>query len=726
MTQKQVFTKIFALIFMATLIFPFGNIKAQETLGVETTEKQVVSPVVTATTTETNQQIIETTTSAEANMDENIEAKDFGVSDSKILPNNAFYQVKSLWQGLRSAFTFNPIKKAELKLQYANENLIEAKKMAETKNNPELVTNALEKYQKQIAGVAKAMENVSEKTKERAANLAEKIIDYSFKQQKLIDSLENKLDTQQTKIAQQAKNQGIESLGKIINGIIPPEQISNKINEVIDNQKGSEFKDFKNLEVLKSVGQKVPEATREAIRQAQQNVLQKLEVKINKLQESEKFQNYIENTGGNKTIQSEIIEEISLGETPQTIAQEPEKAKEQIEKAKNELRQILENKNFEKYLTDLTLIEIIKKHLNEAETAFNQKNFGQAFGQATSGLHQIASLKNLIKKEELQQNKVKEKNKQTEQKEEKRVGMANPASVFCKEKGGSLEIKTDENGGQFGICHLPDGTTCEEWALFRGECPRDNKKQEKTPENKETPKPSCPELSQPICENGIIIPIDKDENGCPSALKCMGLGEKKPIEEPVKCDDKKDTLDSNWCKDGKIVYPVGKDKNGCKFSPICVKSEMEQMPIVGPNVPPAPPSLPSPKPSILPNKSPVDCIQVITPATNNGICKEFPTPCDVPDGWQKVASCSNEQNSINEKILIDKRRQKVNENNTLTVPKNIKDTPSINNLISPAPKPSTNLNLPEKIKINSKKTVLPEGSLGKLGLWEKIKNWLAK
>ncbi|VVB60615.1 Uncharacterised protein [uncultured archaeon] len=35
------------------------------------------------------------------------------------------------------------------------------------------------------------------------------------------------------------------------------------------------------------------------------------------------------------------------------------------------------------------------------------------------------------------------------------------------------------------------------------------------------------------------------------------------------------------------------------------------------------------------------CIQVITPAKNEktGECKEFPTPCSVPDGWEKVDSC---------------------------------------------------------------------------------------
>jgi len=52
------------------------------------------------------------------------------------------------------------------------------------------------------------------------------------------------------------------------------------------------------------------------------------------------------------------------------------------------------------------------------------------------------------------------------------VGMANPASVYCKEKGGTLIIKNTEKG-QIGICQLPDGSEIEEWVLYR----RDHKQQ---------------------------------------------------------------------------------------------------------------------------------------------------------------------------------------------------------------------------------------------------------
>lgn len=53
----------------------------------------------------------------------------------------------------------------------------------------------------------------------------------------------------------------------------------------------------------------------------------------------------------------------------------------------------------------------------------------------------------------------------------KGVGMANPASVHCGKLGGRLEIRTGKDGGQYGVCHLPDGRVCEEWALMRdGAC----------------------------------------------------------------------------------------------------------------------------------------------------------------------------------------------------------------------------------------------------------------
>lgn len=50
------------------------------------------------------------------------------------------------------------------------------------------------------------------------------------------------------------------------------------------------------------------------------------------------------------------------------------------------------------------------------------------------------------------------------------VGMPNPASVYCGQNGGTLEIVTADDGSQSGRCVFPDGSVCDEWAYFRGEC----------------------------------------------------------------------------------------------------------------------------------------------------------------------------------------------------------------------------------------------------------------
>ncbi len=49
------------------------------------------------------------------------------------------------------------------------------------------------------------------------------------------------------------------------------------------------------------------------------------------------------------------------------------------------------------------------------------------------------------------------------------VGMANPASVNCGKAGATSEILSNPDGSQYGMCKFPNGTACEEWALFRGE-----------------------------------------------------------------------------------------------------------------------------------------------------------------------------------------------------------------------------------------------------------------
>lgn len=69
---------------------------------------------------------------------------------------------------------------------------------------------------------------------------------------------------------------------------------------------------------------------------------------------------------------------------------------------------------------------------------------------------------NFTAKEDIQENE--------QQNTGQEIGIANPASVYCIKNGGNLEIRQDEEGNQYGVCLFSDGSECEEWAYFRGEC----------------------------------------------------------------------------------------------------------------------------------------------------------------------------------------------------------------------------------------------------------------
>jgi len=71
----------------------------------------------------------------------------------------------------------------------------------------------------------------------------------------------------------------------------------------------------------------------------------------------------------------------------------------------------------------------------------------------------------------------------------------NPASVFCEQNGGKLELRQDASGGVAGICVFPDGSECDEWAFFRMECqPGDSLKEAVGPASPEDTQPSPAEI----------------------------------------------------------------------------------------------------------------------------------------------------------------------------------------------------------------------------------------
>ncbi|MBU4369372.1 hypothetical protein KKG58_01260 [Patescibacteria group bacterium] len=360
-------------------------------------------------------------TSDDVLLDENIMAQDLGVSEQRLLPTSPYYPIKTIWRGFRSILTFDPVKKVELNLQYANEKLIESKQMAQKEGNSEIVTKTLESYKKDLENVSKIVEKSSEEINMKSQDFAERMIDYSFKQQKLIDGIEKNLTPEQFERMNVVREDGLDYFGQTITNLIEPEQIRERITNVIESQIGSDFKDFKNIEVLKIIEEKIPEQAKQAIQQARENTTQRLQDKMTNMAEVEgnKFKEYIENVGGNEIRHLEIINDFTREEMPEFLHQEMkiirDKAIGRIENKMQEFTNEEQKQEFFRHLEqgkmeDIRIIkelennlapETIEKMLEIKNNAL--ENFRQEFEKIKTPEDQVEFLKKLEKLHDVKQ-----------------------------------------------------------------------------------------------------------------------------------------------------------------------------------------------------------------------------------------------------------------------------------------------------------------------------------
>ncbi|MFH1838044.1 MAG: DUF333 domain-containing protein [Candidatus Kuenenbacteria bacterium] len=312
----------------------------------------------TTETTVIKEPVIETA-SQEVLIDEKVLASDLEIKEPKLLPDNRFYFLKNWQRGIKSFFTFNPVAKAELKLKFANEKLIEVKKLAEKTNNSKILKEAINNYKEEINGLEKATEKIKEKIENPKVNkFVEKFIDNNLKQQKVLDNLEKKLPSETYEDLAKTKEETLQKFSDVALKFIPKEALGEKISGIIEKQTGSGFREFKNLEILNNLKEKVPEIAKPAIEQAINNSMINLKKNIEKVGEKEKIKDYLSSINGNEIKHLEIIDQLKNKGLSADVVQEIEKGKEKIfTKIEKKLENFDEKKldgAKEKFLEDLS------------------------------------------------------------------------------------------------------------------------------------------------------------------------------------------------------------------------------------------------------------------------------------------------------------------------------------------------------------------------------------
>ncbi len=324
MTSLKVFLLSFAMLFV------FGMTFAQEVAEAKEEIKEVVAEAMT--------------------LDEDIQPQDLEVSKPRLLPDSPFYFLKNWGRWIREVFVFTPMKKAELRMKFANEKLMEVKKLIEKKKDPEIIKKATENYQQEVERIKNRVDKIKEKAKENSQveSFLDKFIHQQTLHQKLLQKLETQVPPQAFEKIKEAREEHLERFQDMMLKLEDREEkITEKLNEILEKQKGSQFKNFKNLEVLKGLEEKVPEEAKEAIKKAQENVLKRLQGDLEKMssEDQDRFKEYTEKISGEKEKHLEILE--NLKSELRAVPKPPESLKifeKKLEEGKVKILEKIEKK----------------------------------------------------------------------------------------------------------------------------------------------------------------------------------------------------------------------------------------------------------------------------------------------------------------------------------------------------------------------------------------------
>ena len=247
-------------------------------------------------------------------MDDVVESHELEIMEPSLLPDSPFYFLKNWAREIKAFFAFDPSRKAELRLRFADEKIIEMKKLVEKNATADKIKKGVENYQKAVEKVAKESKKAGETEPQgpKTNNFFDKLIKHQILHQKILQKLEDQVPAGVFVNIKAARNNHLEKFAEVMQKLEDKEKIGERIEKSLEALKGSEFNQFKNLELLMDLGEKVPEEARESLRRAQENALQRLKEKLEAMspEDQAEFKEYMEKISMSKERKMEVIENL--------------------------------------------------------------------------------------------------------------------------------------------------------------------------------------------------------------------------------------------------------------------------------------------------------------------------------------------------------------------------------------------------------------------------------
>lgn len=208
-----------------------------------------------------------TTSTEQVETSEEVTAEDLGAHEPMILPDSPFYIFKRIVREIHFSLTLDPNKKVELDIKHTNQELIDLKRLIDKKGEMNISQEILET----VTTIQERMKRLKEE--KLPAEVLEHLLDSEIKRQKVLDHIQGKLkDEQSREQIETMREKLLEHVGKSVSS---SEFDADMIKRVLEKQRGGEFKNITNLEVLRRIEEKVPEEAKDAIENAQDQAMKR-------------------------------------------------------------------------------------------------------------------------------------------------------------------------------------------------------------------------------------------------------------------------------------------------------------------------------------------------------------------------------------------------------------------------------------------------------------------
>ncbi len=206
-----------------------------------------------------------------------VDNEDTQAAEARILPNNPLYLFKKASRRAQEFFTFNPLAKTQLILKHNSSEMIETLTMLQKGGSADIAASQIS----EVEGRFNQVLSLTDKDKAISAlafNYAEKY----FRQELILQGLEEKLDDSSIIKIETARAKGLQAYGKLLIQYHPdPQILARELANSLSPLAGASYKELKTAQILQELEDAMPnEVQKLPLRMSQYILIERFEKKV--------------------------------------------------------------------------------------------------------------------------------------------------------------------------------------------------------------------------------------------------------------------------------------------------------------------------------------------------------------------------------------------------------------------------------------------------------------